>query len=99
MGDYQNKKEEVQHPSHYNVYDREVIDMMSDIWGPEEVAIWCKLSAFKYRMRAGHKNDINIDLAKEKKCLELMKEYKQRAENQKITEPNMKSVIKNMLCD
>ena len=28
---------------------------MVDIWGAEAVAIHCQISAFKYRMRLGHK--------------------------------------------
>jgi hypothetical protein len=28
---------------------------MVDIWGAEAVAIHCQISAFKYRMRFGHK--------------------------------------------
>ena len=48
--------EMVNHPSHYNNYDVEVIDMMVDIWGTEAVINFCKLNAFKYRMRMGTKN-------------------------------------------
>lgn len=60
--------EHVNHPSHYNNYDKEVIDMMINIWGKEQTAIFCKLNAFKYRMRMGTKpeNDILQDLKKEK---------------------------------
>lgn len=47
--------EMVNHPHHYNNYDEEVIDMMEDIWGPEATATFCKLNAFKYRMRMGTK--------------------------------------------
>ena len=63
-----NNYEHVNHPSHYNNYDKEVIDMMEAIWGPEETAIFCKLNAFKYRLRMGTKPDNNIqqDLEKEK---------------------------------
>ena len=63
-----NSYEHVNHPQHYNNYDKEVIDMMIDIWGPKETAIFCKLNAFKYRMRMGTKPDNNIsqDLNKEK---------------------------------
>lgn len=58
------EKEMVNHPQHYNDFDVEVIDMMSRIWGDKETAIFCKLNAFKYRMRAGLKNDANEDLKK-----------------------------------
>ena len=60
--------EEVNHPQHYNNYDVEVIDMMEKIFGKSETAIFCKLNAFKYRMRAGTKPNQSAekDLAKER---------------------------------
>ena len=56
------------HPQHYNKYDVEVIEMMRRIWGDEAVKVWCKLTAFKYRMRMGTKpdNPIEQDLEKER---------------------------------
>ena len=70
--------EMVNHPSHYNKYDVEVIEMMRRIWGDEEVAIWCKLTGFKYRMRLGEKpeNSIEQDLKKERFYLEYAKKLK-----------------------
>lgn len=70
--------EMVEHPSHYNKYDVEVIEMMRRIWGNEAVAIWCKLTAFKYRMRLGEKpdNSIKQDLNKEKFLLDYAKNLK-----------------------
>lgn len=59
------KVELVNHPAHYTQYPVEVIDMMVAIWGSEKVAEYCTLNAFKYRMRAGHKGDVEQDLAKE----------------------------------
>ena len=72
------KYEMVNHPTHYNNYDKEVIEMMNDIWGPEETAIFCKLNAFKYRLRMGTKpgNDIQQDLNKEKWYLKKFHELK-----------------------
>ena len=60
--------EEVNHPNHYNVYDVEVVEMMERIFGIEETMSWCKLNAFKYRMRAGEKptSTVEKDLKKEK---------------------------------
>lgn len=75
-----NPYEHVNHPQHYNNYDKEVIDMMLDIWGPKETAIFCKLNAFKYRMRMGTKpdNDISQDLKKEKWYLNKYHELKSK---------------------
>lgn len=65
----------VNHPSHYNNYSVEVLEMMRRIWGDEKVAIFCELNAFKYRMRMGLKegNPTEQDLSKEKFYLEYMK--------------------------
>lgn len=73
----------VKHPNHYNVYDVEVLDMMAAIWGNEAVALWCKMTAFKYRMRMGYKAgvDPSTDFKKEQECLELMRKYKDRCKN------------------
>lgn len=78
--------EMVNHPSHYNKYDVEVIEMMEKIWGAEDTAKWCEMTAFKYRMRLGEKpeNSIEQDLKKEKWYLEKYKEYKEKAEANKI---------------
>ena len=66
----------VNHPEHYNAYPKEVIDMMIDIWGKEKVAVFCEINAFKYRMRAGLKNDIHEDLSKELWYLTKAKELR-----------------------
>ena len=72
--------EEVNHPDHYNVYDVEVVEMMERIFGIEETMSWCKLNAFKYRMRAGEKptSTVEKDLKKEKSCLNKYKELKSK---------------------
>lgn len=72
--------EEVNHPDHYNVYDVEVVEMMERIFGIEETMSWCKLNAFKYRMRAGEKptSTVEKDLKKEKWCLDKYKELKNK---------------------
>lgn len=72
--------EEVNHPDHYNVYDVEVVEMMERIFGIEETMSWCKLNAFKYRMRAGEKltSTVEKDLKKEKWCLNKYRELKSK---------------------
>lgn len=66
-------KEQVLHPSHYNSFDVETIEMMRRIWGDEEVKTFCKLNAFKYKMRAGEKDDPITDLSKAQWYLEYGK--------------------------
>ena len=73
---------EINHPKHYNQYPVEVIDMMIRIWGEEATRTFCLLNAFKYRMRVGHKDDTQSDLAKEKwyldKAHELSTDFHER---------------------
>lgn len=68
--------EYIDSPSHYNTYDVEVVEMMRRIWGDEKTAIWCELTAFKYRMRVGTKPNEPIarDLGKETWYLNKRKE-------------------------
>ena len=68
--------EMVNSPKHYNNYSVECIDMMQRIWGAKATALWCEMTAFKYRMRLGLKpdNPIDQDLAKERWYLEMAKQ-------------------------
>ena len=70
------------HPSHYDAYDIQVIDMMERIFGREKTAIFCKLNAFKYRMRMGLKKgeDIIDDLNKEQYYLDKKRELESKSE-------------------
>lgn len=70
--------EYVDHPAHYNSYSMECIDMMAMIWGAEATALWCEMTAFKYRMRLGNKpdNPVEQDLAKEAWYLANAKELR-----------------------
>ena len=71
------KKEMVNHPAHYNKGTMECIDAMVGAFGKEEVAIFSKISAFKYLWRLGHKDDEAQEVGKIKwyldKYLELKK--------------------------
>lgn len=59
--------EYVKHPSHYNHYYLEVIDILERIYGTECTAIWCEMTAMKYRLRMGTKpgEPIERDIQKE----------------------------------
>lgn len=76
------KKEEdyemVNHPQHYNLYSEETIEIMKDIYGPDAVALWSEMTAFKYRMRMGAKpgSPVEQDLEKEEVYLEFRDYYK-----------------------
>ena len=72
--------EEVNHPQHYNNYDVEVIDMMERVFGREATITFCKLNAFKYRMRAGTKpgQSADKDLNKERWYLDKKEELEKK---------------------
>lgn len=72
--------EYVNHPKHYNNYDIEVIDMMEKIFGLYDTYAFCKLNAYKYRMRAGTKPNVSVqqDLDKEKWYLTRAENIKSR---------------------
>lgn len=74
------KYEMVDHPAHYNNYDKEVIDIIERVWGTYLAAMWCEITAFKYRMRMGTKptSSISEDLKKETWYLKKTKELKEK---------------------
>lgn len=63
--DKKNETPDKINPSHYKQYPVETIDMMVRIWGRSRVRDYCLMNAFKYRMRLGHKDDIQTELKKE----------------------------------
>jgi hypothetical protein len=68
----------VNNPKHYNRYPIEVIEMMTSVWGIENTISFCYMNAFKYRMRVGHKDAIEQDLAKEEWYLLKAKELERK---------------------
>lgn len=46
----------VNHPSHYTQGGIECIDAMKSAFGAAELAVYCKIAAFKYIWRCEHKN-------------------------------------------
>lgn len=67
-------------PDHYKQYPKQVIDIMICVFGKKWVMIYCIITAFKYRMRMGHKDDMEQDFNKEEwylnKAAELTKRMK-----------------------
>ena len=55
-------------PNHYKKGNKEVWEMMVDIWGKQAFINHCEMCAFKYRMRLGEKPNqpTNRDLNKAK---------------------------------
>ena len=54
----------VEHPAHYNRRDIECIDAMIAAFGKAEVAVFCKINAFKYLWRAENKGNYKEDMEK-----------------------------------
>ena len=61
-------------PNHYKQGSKEVIEMMQDIWGKENLIAYCEMNSFKYRMRAGLKPEQSVE-----RDLEKAKWYEQKA--------------------
>jgi hypothetical protein len=66
-------------PDHYKCYSIETIDMMVKVFGLQQTAIYCEITAFKYRMRLGNKPENSIEQDLQKECWYLDK--KQELEN------------------
>lgn len=64
----------VDHPKHYNMGDIECIDAMISAFGKSEVAIWCKINAFKYLWRMDYKDSFFDDLGKTQWYINKLKE-------------------------
>ena len=58
------KKEMVNHPSHYCQGNMECIDGLIGAFGRKEVATFCKINAMKYIWRLGHKDDEAQEIGK-----------------------------------
>ena len=73
-------KEDKTNPDHYKKYPIETIDQMIAIYGKEEVVIYCKLTAYKYRSRMGYKEGSSLedDFAKEQWYLNKIKELENK---------------------
>lgn len=72
-------KEAVDHPQHYNREGAmECIEEMRLIFGDYETAIFCKLNAYKYRYRAGSKDNAKEDLRKSDWYIKKYKELRDK---------------------
>lgn len=72
----------VNHPSHYTHGSIECIDAMESAFGAEELAIYCKIVAFKYLWRMEHKNGLE-DIEKAIWYLNKLVELKKKGKNRK----------------
>lgn len=72
--------EYVNHPDHYNRYPMEVIEMFEKLYGGDTTAMWCEMTALKYRLRMGLKpgQDCKQDLEKEQWYLNKAEELRKK---------------------
>jgi hypothetical protein len=70
--------DEIKKASHYNngVFE-EVLEMMKKLFPIQDVLAFCKLNAFKYRMRLGYKDDAQKDIQKALQYEEIFRKLKQ----------------------
>ena len=69
----------VQHPRHYNRENAmECIDEMELVFGPEIVMHFCLLSCYKYRYRAGLKDNGYQDIEKSDWYMKKYKELREK---------------------
>ena len=71
----------VNHPDHYSAHTMECIDELEVIFGIDAVIAFCKCNAWKYRYRAGHKDNLTQDLAKSDWYINKAKELEQKKNN------------------
>lgn len=96
--------EYVKHPSHYNHYYLEVIDILERVYGTEATATWCEMTAMKYRLRMGTKpgEPIERDIEKERWYLnkrdELQEKMRKSEEEVRSAQKSMDVVIDEVEC-
>ena len=58
---YFEEDDAVEHPEHYTYGKYECIDVMTEVFGADEVADFCICNAFKYLFRCQHKHETPIE--------------------------------------
>lgn len=78
MAEENKNYEMVNHPSHYNRYSVEAVEMARRIWGDEALITAAEITAFFYRMRMGLKpeNSVEQELNKENFWLDYAKKLR-----------------------
>lgn len=73
---YGSEKDMIHSPKHYNQGSIEAIDAMVSAFGNESVKDFCKINAFKYLWRLGHKDEEAQEIGKIKWYLDKYLELK-----------------------
>lgn len=71
--------EKINHPPHYTCREHECIEEMVYVFGAQAVIDFCKCNAWKYRYRAGNKDNYEEDMEKSdwyiSKIMELQENF------------------------
>ena len=76
----------VNHPSHYTQGSMECIDAIVGAYGAEEAKVFCKINAFKYLWRLGHKDAEAQEIGKIKWYLDKYIELDSQRNTHKVEE-------------
>ena len=75
--DLQEQADLVQKPSHYQIFPSlEAIEVIASSCTKEQFYGYCMGNMLKYRLRAGGKDDVDQELAKSDKYIELYENFK-----------------------
>ena len=100
MEEQEKTYEMVNHPSHYNRYSVEAVEMARRIWGDDALITAAEITAFFYRMRMGLKpeNSVEQEINKENfwlnyasKLRAIRSAYKQDSDTKKSNENYVES--------
>lgn len=97
MAEENKNYEMVNHPSHYNRYSIEAVEMARRIWGDEALIKAAEITAFFYRMRMGLKpeNSVQQEIDKENFWLNYAKKLRDQKNGTEVDNTNKEKILLN----
>lgn len=97
MAEENKNYEMVNHPSHYNRYSIEAVEMARRIWGDEALIKAAEITAFFYRMRMGLKpeNSVQQEIDKENFWLNYAKKLRDQKTGTEVDNTNKEKILLN----
>ena len=95
MAEENKNYEMVNHPSHYNRYSIEAVEMARRIWGDEALIKAAEITAFFYRMRMGLKpeNSVQQEIDKENFWLNYAKKLRDQKSGTEVDNTNNEKIL------
>ena len=95
MAEENKNYEMVNHPSHYNRYSIEAVEMARRIWGDEALIKAAEITAFFYRMRMGLKpeNSVQQEIDKENFWLNYAKKLRDQKNGTEVENSNNEKIL------